>query len=332
MTDTTAAHDGSDIDPQIRAFVRRMGEAFAAHPPLATVTPDAARRIAEQVRAPLTEGGPAMAEVREIEVAGPVRGVRVRLYDPGPSGASGPNPALVYMHGGGWTMFSLDTHDRLMREYAARAGVVVAGVDYALSPEARFPQALNEVVAVVRHLLRDGARLGLDPARIALGGDSAGANLAVSAACVVRDLGEGEAMRGLLLNYGVFSADLGTPSHRRYGGPAYMLSSEEMEFFWSRYTTAPEQRRDPRAVPLLAELAGLPPAFLVIPECDVLHDDSLAMADALRAAGVAVEARVYAGATHSFLEAVSMAEVAERAFAESSAWLGARLAADRTVA
>jgi acetyl esterase len=322
MGDDTAASAGADLDPEIRAFVRRMGEAFGAYPPLDTLPLAEARRVAEAVRAPMAAGGPQMAEVREIEIPGPTRPVRVRLYDPGPAGLK---PAMIYMHGGGWTMFSLDTHDRLMREYAARAGIVVAGVDYALSPEARFPQALNEVIAAVHHLQRNAAEFGLDGERLALGGDSAGANLATSAACALGQAGQGAPLRALLLNYGVFTADLASASHDRYGGPAYMLTTEEMALFWERYLTSPAERADPRAAPLLADLRGLPPAFLAIPECDVLHDDSLAMAEALRRDGVAVEARVYAGATHSFLEAVSMAEVAGRAFAESSAWLKDRL-------
>jgi acetyl esterase len=320
--DKAGAGAGGDLDPQIREFVRRMGEAFAAHPPLAGLTPEAARRVAEQVRAPLVAGGPQMADIREIEVKVEGRPVRVRLYEPG---GPGPKPVLVYMHGGGWTMFSLDTHDRLMREYAARAGVMVAGVDYALSPEARFPQALYEVVGVVRHLAQSGPALGFDSAKLALGGDSAGANLAISAAGVLRAAGESAGLKALVLNYGVFGSDLQGASHQRYGGPDYMLSSQEMAGFWDRYLRSPEQLSDPRAVPLLADLAGLPATFLAIAECDVLYDENIRMAEALARAGVPVEAQVYRGATHSFLEAVSTAAVSQRALTEASAWLARRL-------
>ncbi|MDE2487542.1 MAG: alpha/beta hydrolase fold domain-containing protein [Alphaproteobacteria bacterium] len=314
---------GGDLDPQIRAFVRRMGEAFAAHPSLSDASPEEARRIAERARGPFTHGGPEMAAVRELMIPAGGRDVRVRLYDPG---GPGPKPALVYLHGGGWTMFSLETHDRLMREYAGRAGVVVAGVDYALSPEARFPQALEEVVDVVRWLQRDGAGAGVAPDRLALGGDSAGANLAISAAGVLKAAGEAAALNGLVLNYGVYGTDFDTSSHRRYRGPEYMLTSNEMEGFWTRYIRSQADLSDPRAVPLKADLSGLPAVFMAIAECDVLFDENQAMAAALRAARVPVEARIYKGATHSFLEAVSMADVADRALGEASAWLAGRLA------
>ncbi|TLY49807.1 MAG: alpha/beta hydrolase, partial [Gammaproteobacteria bacterium] len=120
----------------------------------------------------------AMHSTRELQVPFGASSVRIRVYDPGIPGTAAPRPALIYMHGGGWMIFSLDTHDRVMREYAARSGLMVIGVDYALAPEARFPTALEQVTAVTRWLLAGhGAALGVDPARIVLGGDSAGGNL-----------------------------------------------------------------------------------------------------------------------------------------------------------
>ena len=164
------------------------------------------------------------------------------------------------MHGGGWTLFSLDTHDRLMREYAARAGVIVVGVDYALSPEARFPTALNQVAAVVRWLRADGAvEIGADPQRLAAGGDSAGGNLTVAACLKLRDAGEGDAVRAMLLNYAVVDAETSETAGRLWGGDGFMLTPEEMKGFWADYLSSPEQALDPLACPIRADFAGFPP-------------------------------------------------------------------------
>jgi acetyl esterase len=311
------SREGDDLDPDIRRFVREMGAGWARHPEFSLASPLEARRIAEIVRAPWTEGGPAMAASIEYDIAGGAGAVRVRCYDPGPSGVK---PALVYLHGGGWTIFSLDTHDRLMREYAARAGVVVVGVDYALSPEAKYPVALDQVEAVMRELLAHGARYGVDRSRVAVGGDSAGANLSVAACLRLRDRGIG-GICGMLLNYGVFDRRSSREAQIRYGGFGYMLSVAEMDEFWANYLRDERDADDPCVCPVKGDLRGLPQARLVVPECDLLTEQSDAMADRLRAAGVPVSVDVYAGATHSFLEAVSVAPIADRAIDASSRWL-----------
>jgi acetyl esterase len=268
-----------------------------------------------------------MARVDERKITAGGREVWARLYYPrrGPDEGA-PRAALVYLHGGGWTMFSLDTHDRLMREYADRSGLIVVGVDYALSPEAKFPRALEEVVGVLAWLAREGASVGVDPARLLVGGDSAGANLAVAACLKLRDAGRGALALGLLLNYGVFRASSSEEAIRRYGGPAFMLSGEEMKRFWHNYLNTPDEADNPLASPLLADLAGLPPAFLAIAECDILAEQNHVLAERLRGAGVPTRAVVYPGATHSFLEAVSISALSDRALEEASAWLMDRAA------
>jgi acetyl esterase len=308
------------LDPMIRRFVEEVGEGFAAHPRLADLSFPEARRVAEAVRKRWGEGGPVMAGVEELWAPAGDHDVRVRLYRPLEDHRR-KEGALVYLHGGGWTLFSLDTHDRLMREYAARSGVIVVGVDYALSPEAKFPVALEEVTAVLRWLAREGPTHGVDPGRLAVGGDSAGANLAVGACLRLRDCGEGDIVRGMLLNYGVFQRESSAEAGRRFGGPKFMLSTEEMAAFWRNYLTDPAQADNPLASPILADLTGLPESFLAIAECDILAEQSEAMAARLTAAGVRVHIRVYEGATHSFLEAVSIAPLADRSLSEASAWL-----------
>jgi acetyl esterase len=215
------------VDPEVRVFVERVNAGFVRQGPFDGLPFPEARRVAEQVRSPWRQGGPQMADTREILVPTGGEGVRIRIYDPGRSGESTPplRPALVYMHGGGWTLFSLDTHDRLMREYAARSGLIVIGVDYALSPEAKFPTALEQVTAVVRWLREHGATLGVDAARIALGGDSAGGNLAMTASLKLRDDEDEVTIAGILVNYGAFAPECSDDATRRYGGDGYMLGT-----------------------------------------------------------------------------------------------------------
>jgi acetyl esterase len=248
--------------------------------------------------------------------------VRVRIHDPSPQA---PKPALIYLHGGGWTFFSLDTHDRVMREYAARAGVVVVGVDYALSPEAKFPVALEQTVDVALWLREAGAAIGVDPDRIAIGGDSAGGNLSFCASLMLRALGRDDVIKAMVLNYPVLDTDSTEEYRQRFGGAAYMLTPDEMTVFWANYLNSPAERNDPLANPAKARLEGLPPAFLAIPECDLLSSQSLAMVDRLKAANVPTRAVIYPGASHSFLEAVSIAAVAGQAFDDAAAWLNETL-------
>jgi len=278
-----------------------MTAAWARYPDLAAVSPVEARRIAEEVRRPWARGGPAVPAT-EITIAG----VRVRSYDPHPDASK---PALIYLHGGGWTLFSLDTHDRLMREYSARAAVMVVGVDYALSPEAKFPVALEQVVAVAQSIGQGTA--------IAIGGDSAGANLALAACIRLRDEGQSHLIRAMLLNYGVFDRHSSEEARERFGGAGNMLTAEEMEGFWRNYLRDESDADNPLACPLRGDLRGFPRALLVVPEFDLLTEQSLKLASRLQAA----ELKIYRGAVHSFLEAVSISSLADRALADTATWL-----------
>ncbi|MEG8040328.1 alpha/beta hydrolase [Sphingomonas sp. LR60] len=314
-TEALVAHD--DVDPEIRRFVVALNHGYGQFSDFAALPLPERRAAAEIVRAPWRAGGPVMAKTVTAELAG----CRARFHYPQRSDAL--QPALLYIHGGGWTMFSIDTHDRLMREYAARAGVVVVGIDYSLSPEVRYPVALDEIVKVYRALRDEAGDFGLAPAAIAIGGDSAGGNLAVAASLRLRDAGE-RPPAAMLLNYGAFDP-APTASYARYDGPAYMLTVAEMDGFWRDYAGDPATLDDPLVAPLRADLTGLPPSFLAVPECDILADANRVMAERLGAAGVPVELRLYAGATHSFLEAVSVSSLADAAFDEAARWLAATL-------
>ena len=316
METTTSKGDLDPVDKGVRQFVDALNEGYAAYPDLDSLPIERRREIAEEVRRAWREAGPIMHETRDFEVCG----VRLRLHRPT---ANKGLPVLIYLHGGGWMFFSNDTHDRLMREYAAAAGVAVIGVEYSLSPKAKFPTALNEIDTVIDWLLSYGGGLGLDPFSMAIGGDSAGANLALSTALIRRDEGK-RLPDALVLNYGAFDPEH-TDSYDLYGGPQFPLNGTEMDMFWANYVADPAQLSDPRVAPLRADLNDLPPVFLAIAECDILTDCNHAVAEKLVAAGVPVMARTYPGTTHSFLEAMSVAEPARQAIAEQAAWIKEQL-------
>jgi acetyl esterase len=309
------------LDPEMAAFNAMMEARAATMPPVTLTFPfDGPRALNDSLSLTVAGGGPTLAVSEDRWL--PVRGRRIQCRVHLPAGP-GPHPVLVYIHGGGWVWGSIDTHDRLMREYAAAAGCAVIGPDYALSPEAVFPQALEECAGVLRWVAAHGAEWGLDAGRIVLGGDSAGANLAAGLALYLREAGESLPLRGLLLNYGVFDSRLDTPSYREFA-TGYGLSEERMRFYWSVYAPRAADRLSPFAAPLRADLRGLPPCLLHIAELDVLASENHAMAARLREAGVAVESAVFAGTVHGFLRAVGYVGKAKQAVTEASAWLRAR--------
>jgi acetyl esterase len=189
---------------------------------------------------------------------------------------------------------------------------MVVGVDYALSPENKYPVALDQVVAVAQ---------SLGQTDLAIGGDSAGANLALSACIRLRDEGHASLIRAMVLNYGVYERWSSEEARDRFGGPGNMLTAEEMDGFWRNYLRDERDADDPLVCPLRADLRNLPRALLIVPEIDLLTEQSVKLADRLRAAGVKVKLEMYRGAVHSFLEAVSIAPIANRALDDTAAWL-----------
>ena len=312
MSKGLSAIEDDIADADIRRFVDAINAAYAEHAAPAGASMAVRREIAERVRRSWREGGPIMAETHEMDMDG----VRLRLHRPV---ADQKLPVMLYIHGGGWTLFSIDTHDRLMREYAARAGVAVLGIDYSLSPESKFPVALEQCAAALDWIAVQADALNLDADRVLIGGDSAGANLSVATCLLQRERGR-PLPAAMLLNYGAFAPER-TPSYARFGAGDYSLESDEMDAFWAAYVDGPDQLADPLVAPLRADLAGLPPAFLAIAECDILADCNDAFARKLEEAGVPTRAVTYKGATHSFLEAVSIAPLAGRAIDEQAAWI-----------
>lgn len=307
------------LDPQIRVFVEDVCSQGARLRAGRVLDWPQRRAIAEIVRTPWREGGPRMAHTRDLTIDAPAGAFQVRVLRP--STAPSVAPALVYIHGGGWCMFSIDTHDRLLREYAQGAGIVVVAIDYALSPEHRYPIAQDQCVAAIDWLRAHAAEFGIDAGHLALGGDSAGANLALTTALRLRATGRLAGIDALLLNYGAFDTVI-SPDAALLGTPEDLLTVPEMEEFWACYLGADwAQCRDPLAIPMQADLHGLPPSLLLYGDRDVLGEQSMLMGARLQAAGNVVELRCYRGAPHSFVEAMSVSEQARAAVGTAAAWL-----------
>jgi acetyl esterase len=280
------------------------------------------RAAVDRIGAFLGEGSIPLRQERDLSLPGPHGQVPCRLYLP--DGVERP-PLLIYAHGGGFVQGSLPSWDAMLRELVRQSSVAALSVDYRLAPEHRFPVAFEEMVAMIRLAAREGAGFGIDPARLAVGGDSAGANLALAAAVAARDAGE-RALGLMLLIYGCYSTDSESASWQRFGRGAG-LSQTQMRWIWETYLERPEQQSDWRAAPILAELAGLPPAHLIVGSLDPLLDDSHQLASRLKAAGVPCELTVYDGINHGFIRYGRLIATARRAIGDCAGGLRKALAA-----
>ena len=284
------------LTPAMRLLLERM--ARAPYPPLHTLSAQAARLAYEKSADVLEVRKPELARVQELAV--PARGgvsLPARLV--APSTASG-LPVLLYLHGGGFTIGSIDTHDILCRTLASLSGAAVLSVGYRLAPEHRFPVAVDDAWDALTWLAGEGARvLGLDGSRIAIGGDSAGGTLAAVSAIRARDTGMALALQ--LLIYPGTTAHQDTPSHATYAdGP--MLDKAQIDWFFAQYID-PAERADWRFAPLLADdVDGVAPAWIGLAECDPLVDEGVLYGDKLRMAGVPVQLEIYRGVVHGFVQ------------------------------
>jgi acetyl esterase len=226
--------------------------------------------------------------------------VRVRIVRP--ADAEGTLPVILYMHGGGWVLGNAGTHDRLVRELACGVGAAIAFVEYDRSPEARCPVAIEQGYATARWIVRDGAVHGLDAQRMAIAGDSVGGGMTAALTLMTQERGDVRFVHQSMY-YPVTDAAMGTGSYAQFA-EGYFLTAKSMAWFWDCYCPDVERRTEPFASPLRAtdeQLAGLPPALLIVDEADVLRDEGEAYAARLRAAGVAVTTVRYDGITHDFM-------------------------------
>jgi acetyl esterase/lipase len=240
-------------------------------------------------------------------------------------------PVILYMHGGGWVLGNADTHDRLVRELAVGAGAAVAFVEYDRSPEARYPVAIEQGYAAAQWLTREGSMWGLDPARMAVAGDSVGGNMTAALALMAADRGDVRFVHQSLY-YPVTDAAMDTGSYAQFA-EGYYLTAKAMEWFWDAYAPDVEQRSEPYASPLRAsdaQLAAVPPALVIVDEADVLRDEGEAYAARLRTAGVAVTTVRYDGAIHDFmmLNPLSATQATRAAIAQASSVLRTALHGD----
>ena len=269
-------------------------------------------------------GGPEpipMAKVEPVQVAGPAGNMDARLYvPPGPP----PSALLVYYHGGGWVIGDLETHDRPCRFLAAHAGVQVLAVDYRLAPEHPFPAAAEDAFAAYAWASANAARFGAEPARIAVGGDSAGANLAAVACLLARDEGVAPPAMQMLIYPVTTTEDM--PSRRTFR-EGFLLTRRDMDWFEDRYLPPGTDRSDPRVSVLQAEdLGGLPPAYVATAGFDPLRDEGEAYALRMREAGVRVTLRRHAGLVHTYANLTAICPSARQAMLEATAALRAGLA------
>jgi acetyl esterase len=314
-----AMSDRSRWDPEMRAY-QETAEAIATkYPPVKLEIPlEPHRRVNDAISLARGARGPAMAETTERWVAARGRRIYCRVHRPR---TDRPLPALVYFHGGGWVWGSVDTHDSAARELAAAGDVATISVDYALSPEAKFPQALEECAAVVRHVAVAGTQWGVDPSRILLAGDSAGGNLALATALLLRDAG-GPKIAGIIASYPVCDSRFDTPSYQEFA-TGHVLTREKMAFYWSVYVPHEADRTHPLAAPLRADLTGLPPVLVLLAELDVLRSEGEALATKLREAAVPVTMEIVPGVLHGFLRATDGVTRARDAVTKAGAWLRA---------
>ncbi|MEY9934092.1 acetyl esterase [Catenulispora sp. GP43] len=285
----------SVLEPAAQAFVDAAGEPPLIH----QLGPEKGRLVLDF----LQDGDlpvPA-ADVEDLVVpGGPSGAVTLRIFRP--VGSGGPLPVVLYIHGAGWVFGNARTHNRLVRELAVRARAATVFVDYSLSPEAKYPVAIEEIYAALLWLAEHGAAHGLDGRRIAVAGDCVGGTMAAAITMLAKRRG-GPVLAGQSLFYPVTDAAFDTDSYDRFA-EGYFLTRERMRWFWDQYTTDPAERVNVTAAPLRAtpeELAGLPPALVIVAEADVVRDEGEAYAAALRAAGVPTTAVRYDGVIHDFM-------------------------------
>jgi acetyl esterase len=247
----------------------------------------------------MDEPAPPLPRIQDIAIPGPAGAIGARIYDPSP-GQPRPRAALLYLHGGGWVQGDLETHHALCARLAARSGALVLAIDYRLAPENKFPAAVDDCVAAYRWLRAHAAEIGGDPARVGIGGDSAGGNLSAVVSQSAARAGIAVPACQVLI-YPAVDFALDTPSHREMED-AHVIPRDRISWYTEQYLRGDADRADVRASPLrAADLAGQPPALIITAGFDPLRDEGLAYAERLRSAGVEVVYREYPGQIHAFV-------------------------------
>jgi acetyl esterase len=297
------------LDPQVKAYLEQLAAAGAVPPE--SLPREEARRQMEQSTAALGES-PEVRSVEDRRFPTSAGEIPVRIYRPSDErGVAG----VVYFHGGGWVLGSINTHDRLCRELAIGSGGTVVSVDYRLAPEHKYPAAAEDAYAAACWVAGAAQELGIDPAKIIVAGDSAGGNLAAVTCLMARDR-RGPSISQQVLIYPITDFNFATLSYRSCG-EGYYLTRDAMHWFWREYLAQPEQGAEPYASPLRAEsFQGLPPALILTAEFDPLRDEGEAYARRLAEAGVAFELARYPGLIHGFLRRTAFFDAARTALCQ----------------
>ena len=296
------------LDPESQRLIDLM--VAANRPAWNTLSPKDARELYLSLRPAAQGPRPADVTVIDRTIPGPAGALPVRIYRSA-SAHEAKVPALVYAHGGGWVFGNLDSHDVLCAQLAIEAGIAVFAVDYRLAPEVRFPGAFEDVVAALQWVATNGASIGIDTDKLAIGGDSAGGNLAAAVSIWTRDNG-GPRLRLQLLAYPVTDAVGRAESYRRYED-GYGLNAATMEWFFDHYTPDSKTRADWRVSPLRApSLAGLPPALVITAGYDPLRDEGRSYAFRLQQEGTLADLVEFGGMLHGFLSSPMLLHGARR--------------------
>jgi acetyl esterase len=289
----------SEIKPVLEPAAQEFADATANPPQLYDLPVDEGRKMVDSVQDGDIPVPP--VEITDLMIGGGPSGeVSVKVFRP--QGLSGVMPVLLFTHGAGWVFGDAHTHGRLVAELATRAGAAAVFTNYSLSPEAKYPTALEEIYAVLEWIAAHGAEQGLNPARIAVSGDSVGGNMTTAITIMAKQRG-GPRIAAQLLYYPVTNASFDTGSYEQFA-TGYWLTRKGMQWYWDQYTTDPDDRAQITASPLRAsldELAGLPPAMVIVGEADPLRDEGEVYAAKLRQAGVPVTAVRYGGMIHDFV-------------------------------
>src|SRR5882757_4005740 len=315
------AIDGRTLDGRTQWLLKLL--AHSGQPPIEQTAVIEARTGYDAFMLEMGGRAAPIGEIVDRTIAGPAGRLRLRLYRPA-STVARLLPAILYFHGGGWVMGSLEGYDLVYRYFCARAGCALIAVDYRLAPEHKFPAAIEDAVAAYRWLQAEATGLGIDPARLVIAGDSAGGNIAAAAAQLLRGEARPPCLQWLIFPATDFSFD--TPSYRSCGD-GFLLTRAGMEWFRRHYLDGATDAGDPRASPLKADdLAGLPPALVYTAGFDPLRDEGRAYADRLGAAGVKTIHREFDSLIHGFVGLRGTVQAAARAMDDMVAGLRHELA------
>ncbi|GAA3411186.1 alpha/beta hydrolase [Paenibacillus hodogayensis] len=306
---------------KLETEAQKFVEATANPPYLYELTPEKGRKTVDEVQS--TPVAKPDVDIKELAIPGGPNG-EVPVVILKPKNGQELLPVIIYIHGAGWVFGNAHTHDHLIRELAVGSQSVIVFPNYSLSPENKYPTAIEEIYAVVKWVAESGAEIGADPSRLAVGGDSVGGNMTAAVTLMAKERG-GPVIHKQLLFYPVTDASFDTDSYKQFA-KGYFLSREGMQWFWDQYTTDPEERAQITASPLRAsieQLKGLPSALVITGEADVLRDEGESYANKLREAGVPVMAVRFQGIIHDFVMLNALAETAaaKGALLLANAWL-----------